>query len=239
MIIFLSIFLLLFILLEKFNEYIRLNYEQNMMIQESKLKELYYKEIDKNNLKLRKISHDIKNRLLPLIDLNEENIEFAKATIQSLFDEYSNIEGEIFTKNNALNSICKIKLVSAKSLNIKVIYEIDLPEVINISYGDMGIVFGNLLDNAIEACEWVEEDLRFIDLKVKLFNDCMLVTLENSKHPDYKVDKGFKTIKKDKVSHGFGMRSIRDIVNKYEGTLEAEDLKDRFRINIMMNGVVK
>lgn len=236
-VIFLCIFLLLFILIDKFNRAVRLNYEQSLIIQESLLKESYYKEIDKNNMQLRKISHDFKNRLAPLIELTEEDIENAKITIRNLFDDISNMEGVIYTRNNALNSICKIKFAKAKNLDIKIDYELDLPEVINISYGDMGIIFGNILDNAIEACEKINTDKRVINLKVQLYNKSLLIYLENSKSPDECIKNDFVTSKADRVNHGFGMKSVIDTIKKYNGMLDIEDEKDVFKLNIILNGI--
>lgn len=64
----------------------------------------------------------------------------------------------------------------------------------------MGILYGNLLDNAIEACRYVEPDKRFIRMKSKMMNGNLIISVINSKQEKRNVD--LVTMKPDKENHG-------------------------------------
>lgn len=82
---------------------------------------------------------------------------------------------------------------------------------------DMGILFYNLLSNAIEACEKAEED-REIDLNIWNENDKIYCQLENSICESVlKNNVHMETTKQDKELHGYGMKSIHEIISRYRG----------------------
>ena len=97
-----------------------------------------------------------------------------------------------------------------------------------MEYGDMGILYGNLLDNAIEACNYVEPDERFIRMKSKIMNGNLILSVVNSKQE--KRNLVLVTTKPDKENHGRGVKSIRKVVDKYDGTIEFEDKGDMFEV---------
>lgn len=238
-IIFLFIFVFMFHLIEKINIITRLNYEQEMTIQESILKETYYKEIDANNQQLNKIKHNFKNQLFTLSELTEHDINAARETINNMFDEINLIENKIYTNNNALNAICKVKFAYARSRNIKIDSKINLPNSINLTYGEMGILYGNLLDNAIEANEKVDVKYRKIQFMTQLYNDNLLVSIENPKDKHAVLEGGYQTTKKDKKSHGFGIKSVKEIVEKYNGTFIVYEEDEIFKVEAVLYGIVE
>ena len=68
-----------------------------------------------------------------------------------------------------------------------------LPKYLEIEYGDMGILFGNLLDNAIEACCRIPEPLRWIRLTSSYSSGGLILIVENSKNEE--EDSDLSTIK--------------------------------------------
>lgn len=237
-VIFLFIIILMFHLIEKLNVITKLNYEQQMTIQESLLKESYYKEIDANYRQLNKIKHDFKNQLSTLSELTEHDINAARETIKNMFDDINLIENKIYTNNNALNAICKVKFAYAKSKDINIEYKIDLPNNLNLTYGEMGILYGNLLDNAIEACEKLEMKSRNIKFMTQLYNDNLLISIENNKIENV-LEEGYQTTKSDKKNHGFGIKSVREIVDKYRGSFKIYDVNDIFRVEAILYDITE
>ena len=82
--------------------------------------------------------------------------------------------------------------------------------------------------NTIEACSFVELDRRFIRMKSKMMNGNLIISVINSKQEKRNVD--LVTTKPDKENHGRGVRSIRKVVDKYDGTIEFEDKGDTFDV---------
>lgn len=235
---YLLIFFLVFVLLDRFSVSARLNYEQSLRIQENCLKESYYREIDENNLQLRKIKHDLKNKLLVFSNLRSNEVDVVKEMISSVLLEINELEGQIYTQNNAINAICKVKFSDAKKKKIPIDYDISLPEYINISYGDLGILYGNLLDNAMDACEKLEEESRYISIITKLYNESLLLSIENSKDSSLFSEEKYFTTKRDRKNHGFGIKSVREVVERYHGTIHISSDTDKFKVEIVLYGIM-
>ena len=121
----------------------------------------------------------------------------------------------------------------ATKKNIKCYVSVAIPQKLKINYGDVGILLGNLLDNAIEACEKTKES--FIDLKIKYVKNTIFISISNSKNSE-KVNIE-STSKEDKENHGYGIYNIRNIVRQYGGFIEFHDRGNVFEISLSLNGI--
>ena len=101
--------------------------------------------------------------------------------------------------------------------------------------GDLYCLFGNIIDNALEAVNAIDErERRVVNFVVKSKNDMLVVQTENYFAGELTFKDGLpQTTKGDKNYHGFGMRSIRTIVNKYGGALSAKAEDGVFYLNII------
>lgn len=99
---------------------------------------------------------------------------------------------------------------------------------------DVYSLFGNMLENALEYEQTVpEKENRFISLTVRAARGGVSVHAEN--HYDGKADVGrFETSKQDKSNHGFGMKSMKKIVEKYGGTMDVFIADDMFQVDILL-----
>lgn len=76
----------------------------------------------------------------------------------------------------------------------------------------------NLLDNAIEACEKLDEN-KLIQFKLTLEEGMLTVSVRNPVKEPVRIEgKRIKTTKKEKSQHGFGMLNINTVVEKNGGT---------------------
>ena len=84
-------------------------------------------------------------------------------------------------------------------------------------------ILGNLLDNALEAVEGTEGNLRFINLTIRRINEMLIIKLENGcKVTPAVADGDLQTSKTDKTLHGWGLQSVRTAAERYDGTIETE-----------------
>jgi len=90
---------------------------------------------------------------------------------------------------------------------------------------DLFTLFGNMMDNAIEAVEHLPKEERSISLSVKEELGMVLITEENPCQRTKQENGRFQTTKEDKANHGYGIRSMEMVAKKYDGTLSA-DVKD-------------
>lgn len=226
---------LLFFIFNKFNDMVSKKHEDDLYIQEMKHKELYYAEVQECNEYVQDIKHDLKNRLSALYDSVDYSNELAATKIKELLVNLENVDQRIYTDNPALNSILKIKLTQAKEYGISSEIKIQVPMNMKVDCGDLGIVYGNLLDNAIEACEKVTPENRFISLESKYIEGSLVLVVKNSKTSDFQTD--LKTNKADKRNHGRGINSVKRVVEKYNGIIKFVDNINEFEVNAILYGI--
>ena len=105
---------------------------------------------------------------------------------------------------------------------------------------DIASLFGNALDNAIEKELTENTERRFISLSVKEENGFIYIHIDNYCSSQIEFEDGFpKTTKKDTRYHGFGTKSISNIVNKYSGELIMSVDDERFNLDILFPVAVR
>lgn len=105
-----------------------------------------------------------------------------------------------------------------------------------ISTLDLSALFGNAMDNAIEAVAALDDpELREIHVKIGVSDRMLLLRFENRCEGPRRMDRGrFLTTKADKQNHGYGLSTIAAIAEKYGGTATAEIDDDAFTLNILI-----
>ena len=91
---------------------------------------------------------------------------------------------------------------------------------------DLSILIGNALDNAIESVEKISDpDKRLIHVSVNRQKGFLRIRVENCYEGDIRFVAGLPSTRKDARYHGYGMKSIRSVVEKYNGSMivKAED----------------
>lgn len=100
-----------------------------------------------------------------------------------------------------------------------------------ISSIDICTIFGNLLDNSIEACKKVKYINKKIEIKGNIVNNFFVLKIYNTKEGEIKkLDNRILTTKEDVEYHGIGLKSIKDIINKYNAKLSLK--YDEFSFNV-------
>ena len=93
------------------------------------------------------------------------------------------------------------------------------------------------LDNAIEACLKMEnKEARWISVKARYVeNGYFSYEIKNSKCNEIKMRRErFITDKADSLSHGVGISSVKEIVEKYAGTIDISFTDDEFKVVILI-----
>ena len=91
----------------------------------------------------------------------------------------------------------------------------------------------NLISNAIEACQYCDE--KYIELDIDVLDNCIIIRCENpySGNLNTKNDK-ILTIKEDKTRHGYGLKSIKSIAEKYGGFMKLDHSENVFKIEVQI-----
>ncbi len=210
--------------------------EDELYIEEMHHKEIYYAEAERRNEYVQNLKHDLKNKIFGLHHLIVEgNTEILLEKIKALCSELELIDADSYSENPSVDSVLRIKLGLAKSKGIKVNTLIRIPKQMGMEQGDIGVLYGNLLDNAIEACQKVSEEKRFIKIENKYSAGKLLLVVTNSK--ENWINENLKTTKKDTYSHGRGISSVRRVVEKYNGVVQFMDNGTIFEVSVMLYGI--
>lgn len=172
-------------------------------------------------LEFRNSKHDFKQHLIILIKyLEENNCESAKEYLAKLVEDNQFHEVGISRSDNiVVDAIVNSKFSKAIKLNIKFEAQVNVPMQLPFENGDISILLGNVLDNAIEASIKVDANLRHIELILKYEKNSFIIVCRNNFNGVLKRNSNgdLMSTKIDTQKHGLGLRSIRKISDKYYG----------------------
>ena len=218
-----------------FYTYQQVKYENSLQQEMYRcLKSQYYemKELYEANSRW---SHDVKHELLFVGNcLEEKNLSGAYESIQGYLQKIMQTEKKVWSSFSFLDFMLNYKKAEMDKHNIKFMLDIELQHI-EILEEDLVIILGNLLDNAVEAASKCEEDRRCINLKIHNLNDMLLLSIENSscEMPKLKKDT-FVSSKTDKGMHGWGIESVKRIVENYNGEIHFQYTEKLFQVQILL-----
>lgn len=101
---------------------------------------------------------------------------------------------------------------------------------------ELGVIVYNLIKNAVEACEKVENKAkRYIDIKVGTYNDKKMLRIINSSNGQYRMQGDcLMTTKCDDCYHGYGIQNVKDAVKKCDGEIEYKMDNEFFDVVVMI-----
>ncbi len=193
-----------------------------------------YKMLAEQHRQSERLRHDMKNHIIALSALSR-NKEWEK--IDDYLKSMEGIaldDGGDITGNKALDALLYQKRKRAEEENIKWECDVQMPKGCCINEFDLCVLFGNILDNALEACGRMQSgESRFINIQAKTVKKCFLLEVKNSMDRMEKYTDGF-TNKGDSQEHGIGLLNVGDVVNRYNGAVHIEAEKGIFAISILM-----
>ena len=183
----------------------------------------YYEMLRLQNENQRILIHDIKKHLQSIAMLNEqEENHKVSAYIQQLILSSDLKESSRLCDNDLLNSIlCRYQRQCADS---HIAFHTDIRKGTTdfIADNDITSLFCNLLDNAVEATQNVPDSFIEVNTSKRDKTPFTMITVINScrTNPFSKQDGSLMTNKPDQLKHGFGLKSIRKTVKKYNGDIQ-------------------
>ena len=206
--------------------------EQRDKVQIAQLQQqyAYYQDKLKDEERIRSIYHDMKNHLLVLE--GSQGTDETRKMAQELRSQIADYENYIHTGNDFLDIIIRDKAEKARGKNIDFSALIDFGGADFIEPLDISTLFGNGIDNAIEASEKLPEDQRVILVKAGKVQEFVSILIENNCIDEASTDG--HTTKADKFLHGFGISNMKKAVEKYSGTCTTKREDGRFTLKILV-----
>lgn len=182
--------------------------------------------IDMINIKC----HDIRHQIREFGDfkrIDGESIENLNKLIRIYDSTYH-------TENEALNVILSEKTLLCNNKGIRFTCIVDGEAISFIENEDIYSLFGNLIDNAVEAVNELNDSERIISLKVKRVGNIVSISIKNGFKGTIELENNLPISKKnDHIHHGFGMKSIKMVCEKYNGNLKLSFNNNVFTVTIL------
>lgn len=197
--------------------------KENMYLTlKDKITEQMYQELLQSNEKNRQLTHDLKNHFLILSKYEKEgDLENIHNYLEELNQEYICSENQIWTGNKVLDFLLNQKKSIAEQKEIEFHISTTVALKLPFSMSEICSLFGNLLDNSIEACEKIDIGKKWIRVKMNKREGLFFIKIVNSVNGLPLEENGkLISMKKEKDVHGYGLKCVQRIVDKYEGILE-------------------
>ncbi|NDO18778.1 GHKL domain-containing protein [Lachnospiraceae bacterium MD329] len=165
-----------------------------------------------------------------LTDKDSKAMKYLQKITKTNLDE---IKALVKTDNDCFDAIANIKLAICNNIGIKPQIRVMKHSLDKVQPDDIGVLFGNLFDNAIEASEKTAD--KRIELDVQKQGDrCSILMMNSIDESVLENNKELSTTKEDKEKHGFGVKSIKLIVEKYDGIIQYFEENGYFYCDIII-----
>ena len=184
---------------------------------------------------MKTVRHDIKHQLFTILKYIDDNkTDEAKEYIGVLTNNYlPHILSYIDTGNTAFDAVVNAKIAVCNQKHIFMEVNVKKGTHFQLSSSDIAVLFGNLLDNAIEAAQFTDE--KRITLDIQNNESYFIISVKNSiKSTVLQTNADLITSKNDKALHGIGIKSIKNIVNKNNGMIQFYEEENQFCCHIMV-----
>lgn len=196
--------------------------EVQLLLQKESDSAEYYKMLLSQNENRSILIHDIKKHLQSIKLLNENGeTEKVNAYIRQLMEASDLKETARICDNAMLNAILNRYQRQCMEKNIEFHADIRKNSLHHLHQNDLTSLFCNLLDNAMEAAENIPDSLIDLMVQKKENTPFVVIVLVNScrSMPDFDQNGFPVSHKSGKGRHGFGIKSIRKVVEQYQGNL--------------------
>ncbi|MDD6072556.1 MAG: GHKL domain-containing protein [Clostridiales bacterium] len=223
----------------RLSENLELKHKNSIYEKEFDLLDVHMKEKEEAMAEFRRRRHDLKHQMTELLNLlRNGQYERLESCIMELADLKS-LEGLkiAHTDNSIVDAFVNYKYETAKKNGIEFRVKLDIPTQLPFANGDLCILLGNALDNALEASQRGKVENPYIDLKVKYDGDNLIIIVENTFDGSILQSKRGERItrKADKENHGLGISSIQSVLKKYHGYYDVAVRENVYCLSILLH----
>lgn len=215
----------------------RLTTEQQLAQRQLKNQISHYKGVISSQNQIKSLRHDLRNHMLAIASqIHKQEYSNSIDYINKLLKTTEVNKNDINTGNTVLDAILNTKKEEAEKKNINFYTKLKIAEKLPIDDDDICIIFGNALDNAIEACEKVKSN-PYVRVLLSYSNDSLVCKIENS---CVNIDCiNSPTTKKDIKNHGIGRINMEAALKHYDSVFSIKQESDKYILSIVFMGLDK
>jgi hypothetical protein len=206
--------------------FLKMQYDQYLIQKET---------IDAVNIRYHDLKHFLSDLKAVHAPADNEPFDDIEEFINAVNNEIDPLNYSIQTGNEVLDVFLSRKKMGCLKRGIRPLFYVDGQRLGFINSVDLCALFGNAVDNAIEATAvLVDDSMREIGLSVTYHNQLAVINCWNNQNGQLTVsdDGMLKTSKRG--FGGMGMRSMRDIAEKYGGAMSWKAENDHFNLSVII-----
>lgn len=226
--------ILIYYIFIKTNNDIKTVTELNSALQKYESDRKYAEDIKELYAKTCSIRHDLVTHFSTLSGLLSEDNTKALEYINTVTEnQLKKIKSFIKTDNDCFDAITNAKIAVCEKHGIYVETRVMNNSLQRLESAEIAVIFGNLFDNAIEAAKDTND--KIIELDIYKKDEQLIISMSNTISKSVLNDNvELKTTKKDKEYHGYGIKNIKRIVEKYNGFMNHTEKNNRFICEIFI-----
>lgn len=199
--------------------------EKKLAAFQNAIVEQHYAEVENMYRKMREWRHDYHNHIQALATMLEQgDTEKAREFLSEIHDTLTKVDTVLKTGNTMVDAILNSKISLMHTKHIRVDAAAKVPATLTVKDIDLCVIIGNLLDNAMEACEKLPEGSRFIRIYIAVKGTHLYMSFTNSAgKKQEKIGMLFRSTKG--TLGGIGLSRVDSLVSHYGGyvTRASED----------------
>lgn len=200
-----------------------------------KMLDKHYNIIEEKNKRYRKLEHDIYKHLNALEILSQgKNNDTISTYIMEIKEKMLNLKEIFILQNKVLQVLINELYQKGIEHNILCKFDIVDMDLTFLNSYDLTTLFGNLFDNAYEACLLVDEKQRFIYIHFYRAHDFIILQVGNSYVRSPRTYLFGNEIEFKEYDKGIGLKNVTDVVNKYHGQIEILRKTEEFLVEIIL-----
>ena len=177
----------------------------------------YYESMKQQHFEIRRLKHDLSNHLhtISLLPAGEK-----ETYITGLLESPAFVQRMNYCGDETVNAVLSVKEQLMRQQDITLRLKLDISAELPFDKADICVLFANALDNAIESCLTFPAEQRFIELTARHQKGMLALSIKNPSSLSIEAGHLPSTTKSDAEHHGYGLRSMEEIVKHYQGNLE-------------------
>ncbi len=199
----------------------------------------YYDVVEKSLRTQQALLHDARHNLVALSTLvRDKDLLGLERHISKHLERFNQSVTPRYCRHSLANAVIGGYLDMAGDKTIPVSVELDIPENIGIHDYDLCTLFGNTIENAIEACDRIPEDSalrqrRYITVKSRVDSGRLTLRVENSFHSEARSSEEDFASSKGSFG-GVGLKSVQAVVDRYQGSMSCDRQNETFTFSAVL-----